>query len=62
MSKKLVDEKHSVEALKEMIAQRKPGEPVEKVLAVFCQRYGVSMAVCRSYYDELVKRGEIEEK
>ncbi len=61
MSKKIVDEKDSRETLKEMIAERKTGEPVEEVLATFCQRYSVSMATCRSLYDELVKKGEIEE-
>ena len=62
MSKKLVDEKHSKEALKEMITQRKPGQPVEEILAIFCQRYSLTMAACRSYYDELVRKGEIKEK
>lgn len=59
MSKKLVDEKHSKEALKEMLAQRKRDQPVEEVLAIFCERYGLSLSECRSYYDELVKKGEI---
>jgi hypothetical protein len=45
-----------------MVAQRKPGEPVEEVLATFCQRYGLPMETCRSFYDELVKKGEIKEK
>ncbi len=62
MSKKIVDEKHSIQALKEMIQQRKPNEPIEEVLAIFCQRYSLSMVACRSYYDELVKKGEIKEK
>ncbi len=62
MSKKIVDEKHSKEALKEMIAQRKPVQSIEEVLAIFCQRYGLTMAACRNYYDELVKKGEIKEK
>jgi len=62
MSKKLVDEKHSKDDLKEMIAQRKPGQPIEEVLAIFCQRYGLTMDACRNYYDELVQKGEIKEK
>jgi|AGTN01.3.fsa_nt_gi hypothetical protein len=62
MSKKIVDEQHSKEALKEMIEDRKPGEPVEEVLATFCQRYSVTMATCKSFYDELVAEGEIKEK
>jgi predicted solute-binding protein len=62
MSKKLVDEKHSKDALKEMLAQRKPGQPIEEILAIFCQRYGLTMAACRNYYDKLVKKDEIKEK
>ncbi len=62
MSKKIVDEKHSIETLKEMIEERKPGEPVEEVLATFCQRYSLPMETCRGFYDELVKKGEIKEK
>ena len=33
MSKKIVDETHAKETLKEMIEDRKQGEPVEEVLA-----------------------------
>ncbi|MDR0372101.1 MAG: hypothetical protein LBI79_00840 [Nitrososphaerota archaeon] len=62
MSKKIVDEKHSVETLKEMLTEREHTEPAEKVLTTFCQRYGLSMETCRNYYNELVKRGEIKEK
>ncbi|MCL2359986.1 hypothetical protein [Candidatus Bathycorpusculum sp.] len=56
MSEKIVDENHSIEALKEMLTKKTPNEPIEKVLVTFCQRYGVSMEMCRSYYDELVKK------
>lgn len=62
MSKKIVDEAHAKETLKEMIEDRKHGEPVEKVLTTFCQRYSVTMATCKSFYDELVAKGEIKEK
>jgi predicted solute-binding protein len=62
MSEKIVDEKHAKQTLKEMVEQRKVDESVEEVLATFCQRYSLSMAVCRSFYDELVEKGEIEEK
>ena len=62
MSKKIVDEKHSIEMLKEMITERKHGEPVEEVLATFCQRYSLPMETCRGFYDELVKKGQIKEK
>lgn len=62
MSKKVVDEKHSKEALKQMIQDRKQGESVEEVLATFCQRYSVAMKTCREIYNQLVDAGEIEEK
>jgi chromosomal replication initiation ATPase DnaA len=62
MSKKIVDEKHAKETLKEMIKERKKGEPVEEVLTTFCQRYSLPMATCKSLYDELVAKGEIIEK
>jgi hypothetical protein len=62
MSKKVVDEKHSKEALKQMIKDRKQGEPVEEVLATFCQRYSLAMKSCREIYNELVANGEIKEK
>ena len=45
-----------------MLKEKKPGEPVEKVLTVFCERHGISMDACRVYYDQLVKKGEIKEK
>ena len=48
--------------LKEMVEKKKPNEPVEKVLAVFCQRHGLSMETCRDYYSKLVKKGEVKEK
>lgn len=62
MSKKIVDEKHAKETLKEMIKDRKQGEPVEEVLTTFCQRYSLTMATCKNLYDELVAKGEIKEK
>ncbi|MGD6851655.1 MAG: hypothetical protein ACQCN6_06310 [Candidatus Bathyarchaeia archaeon] len=62
MSKKLVDNEHSLEALQEMIQDRKKGEPVEEVLAIFCQRYSLTMEDCRSLYNELVAQGKIKER
>jgi hypothetical protein len=62
MSKKVVDEKHSKEALKQMIKDRKHGEPVEEVLATFCQRYSVAMTTCKEIYNQLVDASEIKEK
>lgn len=60
MSEEL-DEKHIAE-LKEMIQEKKPTEPVEKVLVKFCVRHGVSLDSCRVHYNRLVEKGEIEEK
>ena len=60
MSDKLV--KNHVKELKEMIQEKKPSQPVEEVLTVFCQRHGTSMDTCRGYYNQLVKSGEIKEK
>ena len=54
--------KHDMDLLKEMVNERKSGEPVEKVLSVFCQRQGVSMGTCRVYYKKLVDKGAIKEK
>jgi hypothetical protein len=56
------DRQHKVEELKDMIKNRKPGEPVEEVLTVYCQRHGISIETCRVYYEQLVKKGEIKEK
>ena len=56
------DKKHKIQELKDMIKNRKPGEPVEEVLTIYCQRHGISMDTCRVYYDQLVKKGEIKEK
>jgi hypothetical protein len=49
-------EKHYLKELKEMLQEAK--EPKEKVLAVFCQRHGISMDQCRKYYDELMAKKE----
>lgn len=60
MSEKI--DKHDYEQLKMMIQDKKPNEPVEEVLAVFCQRYGASIDSCRQIYKHLVEKGEIKEK
>ena len=60
MSDKL--DKHNMDLLKEMVNEKKPHEPVEEVLATFCERQGVSMHTCRVYYKKLVDKGEIKEK
>lgn len=55
-------DKHNLDLLKEMVNERKKGEPVEEVLSTFCQRQGVTMGTCRVYYNKLVKSGEVKEK
>ena len=55
-------DKHMVEELKETVNKRKHGEPVEKSLAVFCSRTGISMDTCKVYYKQLVEKGEVKEK
>ena len=55
-------DKQHIEELKEMIMEKKPKEPVEKVLVKFCERHGVSLDSCRIEYDRLVEKGEIKEK
>ena len=55
-------DKHNMDLLKEMVNERKSGEPVEEVLSTFCQRQGVSMGTCRVYYKKLVSQGDIKEK
>ena len=60
MSKEL--DKQHVGDLKRMLQERKPEEPVEKVLVKFCARHGVSLDTCRVHYDRLVEKGEIKEE
>jgi hypothetical protein len=55
-------DKHHIEELKEMIQEKEPKEPVEKVLVKFCERHGVSIDTCRIYYNRLVEKGEVKEK
>jgi len=55
-------DKQHIGELKQMIQQKKTEEQVEKVLAKFCARHGVSLDTCRIYYRRLVEKGEIKEK
>ncbi len=55
-------DKHMIQELKERLKEKKPDEPVEKILTVFCERTGVSMNTCRVYYKRLLEKGEIKEK
>jgi len=60
MAEKMPKEK--IQELKEMIHEKAPSEPVEKVLVNFCSRHAVSMETCKKYYDRMVEKGEIKEK
>lgn len=55
-------DKQHVRKLRRMLQEKKPEEPVEKVLAKFCARHGVSLDACRVYYNRLVEKGEIREE
>ncbi len=53
---------HKVKELKEMLQERSPDQPVEKVLAIFCERHAISLKTCRVFYNGLVEKGEIKKK
>ena len=55
-------DKHMIEELKQSILKKDPKQPVEKTLAIFCERTGISMKTCRAYYEKLINKGEIKEK
>jgi predicted transcriptional regulator len=55
-------DKHKIQELKEMIQEKDTKEPVDQVLATFCERHGLSLDTCRIYHNRLVERGEIKEK
>ena len=52
--------KEKIQKLQQMIREKEPDEPVEKVLVIYCARHGVSMDTCREYYQFLLDSGEIE--
>jgi hypothetical protein len=60
MAEKLPEEK--IQELKQMIHDKKPDEPVDKVIVEFCARHGVSMNTCKKYYDLMVEMGEIKKE
>jgi hypothetical protein len=60
MSEKI--DKHKIQELREMVKQKSPDQPVEKILAVFCERHSLAMDTCRYYYNKLVENGDIKEK
>ena len=55
-------DKQHVGKLKRMLQEKKPEEPVEKVLVKFCARHSVSLDTCRVHYNRLVEKGEIKEE
>jgi hypothetical protein len=57
---KEIDE-HKIQELKEMLQTKKRSDPVEKTLAIFCERHGISIETCRVYYDKLLNE-EVEDK
>ena len=60
MSDKL--DKHKIEELRQMVKDKDPKQPVEELLAVFCERHGLTSGTCRYYYNILVENGDIKEK
>jgi len=55
-------DKQHVGELKRMLQEKKPEEPVEKVLVKFCARHSVSLDARRVHYNRLVEKGEIKEE
>lgn len=58
---KEIDE-HKIKELREMVKEKDADTPVEKVLAIFCERHSLSPETCRYYYNLLVDQGVIKEK
>ena len=52
--------KEKIQKLQQMIQEKKPEDPVENVLVLYCARHGVSMDTCREYYQSLVDAGEMK--
>jgi hypothetical protein len=59
MSKKVDD--HMLEELKANLKGKKPDQQ-DKVIAIFCQKTGLTMDECKVYYKQLVKDGNKKEK
>lgn len=55
-------DKHKIQELKQMVQEKEPTEPVEKVLVKFCERHALSLNTCRFYYNKLVEKGEIKKE
>ena len=56
------DDEHYIKELREMIKEKDPNTPTEKVLAIFCERHSLSQETCRYYYNILVNENKIKEK
>jgi hypothetical protein len=64
MSAKIAEKmpKEKIQELKEMLKEKTPDEPVEKVLVNFCERHAVSLGTCRKYYERMVEKGEVKKE
>ena len=49
MAEKIAEKmpKEKIQELKQMLKEKKPDEPVEKVLVNFCERHAVTLGTCR---------------
>jgi hypothetical protein len=56
------DDEHHIKELREMIKEKDPKTPIEKVLTIFCERHSLSQETCRSYYNILANENKIKEK
>jgi hypothetical protein len=54
-------DKDMLEELKTNLKGKKPDQQ-DKVVAVFCQKTGLTMDECKVYYKKLVKDGNIKKK
>ena len=55
-------DKEHIQELKEMVKEKKPGEPVEEILVKFCERHAVSLETCRLHYNRLSNKDAEKEK
>ena len=62
MAEKIAEKmpKEKIDELKQMLKEKKPDEPLEKVLVNFCERHAVTLGTCRKYYERLVENGEVK--
>ena len=62
MAEKIAEKmpKEKIQELKQMLIEKKPDEPIEKVLVNFCERHAVTLGTCRKYYELLMEKGEIK--